>query len=218
MPAPLSLEAALKRCRRRISTAGTLLDVGASNGSWSILARKHFPEMRSFMIEAQQEHEPALQKLTSNDPAFKYLIAAAGESDGFVNFQEGDLFGGVATHEHAGDGYRQVPMVALDSLVRERALIPPFVLKLDTHGFEVPILDGARNSLLETVLLVIEVYNFQLSPQSLRFHEIIAYLEQRGFRCVDICDPVFRKDGVLWQMDLFFMRADSAEFNSNSYC
>lgn len=216
-PAPLSLEAALKRCRKRISTAGTLLDVGASNGSWSILARKHFPEMHSFMIEAQQEHEHSLQKLRCNDPAFEYLIAAAGERDGFVNFQEGDLFGGVATHEHAGDGYRQVPMVALDSVVRARALPPPFMLKLDTHGFEVPILEGAMNTLGETVLIIVEVYNFQLSPQSLRFHEIIAYLEQRGFRCVDICDPVFRKDGVLWQMDLFFMPTDSAEFNLNSY-
>jgi len=123
----------------------------------------------------------------------------------------------VATHSQTGTGYRQVPMVALDSVVRERALKPPFILKLDTHGFEVPILEGAKNTLNETLLLVVEVYNFQLSPQSLRFHEIIAYLEQRGFRCVDICDPIFRQDGVLWQLDLFFMRADSAEFNSNNY-
>lgn len=216
-PAPISLEAALSRCRGRISHVGTLLDVGASNGSWSLLARRHFPEMGCFMIEAQQEHETALLKLKRGGPSFDYMIAAAGDCDGSVHFQEGDLFGGVATHCPKGDGFRQVPMVALDSVVKDRLLSPPFMLKLDTHGFEVPILEGAEETLRKTVLIVIEVYNFQLMPQSLRFHEIIAYLEERGFRCVDICDPLFRKDGVLWQMDLFFMRADVAEFNSNSY-
>lgn len=216
-PAPVSLAAALSRCRRRIPQVGTLLDVGASNGSWSVFARRHFPEMDCFMIEAQKEHEPALLKLKRNCPSCDYLIAAAGDCDGLVHFQEGDLFGGIATHSPAGHGYRQVPMVALDSVVKDRLFSPPFLLKLDTHGFEVPILEGAQDTLNRTVLLVVEVYNFQLTPQSLRFHEIIAYLESRGFRCVDICDPLFRKDGVLWQMDLFFMRTDAEAFNLNSY-
>ena len=216
-PAPLSLESAISRCRARISQVGTLIDVGASNGSWALLARRQFPEMGCFMIEAQKEHEPDLLKLKRNNSSFDYMIAAAGDCDGFVHFQEGDLFGGVAVHCQTGPGYRQVPMVALDSVVKDRRLFPPFLLKLDTHGFEVPILEGAKETLSKTVLLVIEVYNFQLMEQSLRFQEIIAYLEERGFRCVDICDPLFRKDGVLWQMDLFFMRADSTAFNSNSY-
>ncbi len=169
------------------------------------------------MIEAQKEHEPALRKLMSGDSSYGYMIAAAGESDGFVHFQEGDLFGGVATHDPAGAGFRKVPMIALDTAVKDRALVPPFILKLDTHGFEVPILEGAKETLRMTQLLVVEVYNFQLTPQSLRFHEIIAYLEERSFRCADICDPIFRKDGILWQMDLLFIRSESAEFNSNSY-
>jgi len=196
---------------------GTLVDIGASNGSWSLLARRYFPEMACFMVEAQEEHAPTLAGLTTSRRGFDYIIAAAGNEDGTVNFQGGDLFGGVATHNRSGDGYRQVPMVAIDSLVKERGLTPPFILKLDTHGFEVPILEGAREALKQTALVVVEVYNFQLAPDSLRFHEMCSYLESRGFRCVDMCDPIFRADGVLWQMDLLFAPEDSAEFTSNSY-
>lgn len=216
-PDHLSLRAALGRCRQRTPQIGTLIDVGASNGSWSLLARRLFPEMSCFMIEAQVEHEPALKKLRSGDDSFDYIIAAAGDSGGSVHFQEGDLFGGAAAHNPDGAGFRLVPMVAIDTLVKERGLEPPFLLKLDTHGFEVPILEGARETLASTSLLVVETYNFQLTPECLRFHEICAYLEDRGFRCVDICDPLFRKDGVLWQMDLFFMPALNTEFTSNSY-
>jgi len=216
-PAPLSLKSALTRCSKRTPTIATLIDVGASNGSWSLLAHRFFPGMACFMIEAQTEHAVALEKLKESNPAFDFVIAAAGDRDGTVHFQEGDLFGGVATHNPAGTGFRQVPMVAVDTMVRERGLEPPFLLKLDTHGFEVPILEGARETLSRTALLVIEVYNFELTPESLRFHEICSYLEERGFRCVDMCDPVFRRDGVLWQMDLFFLPANSAEFSTNSY-
>lgn len=216
-PAPLSLKSALDRCCRRTPPIGTLIDVGASNGSWSLLARRFFPGMNCFMIEAQAEHAAALEKLKASDPAFDFVIAAAGDRDGMIHFQEGDLFGGVATHNPGESGFRQVPMVAVDTLVRGRGLEPPFLLKLDTHGFEVPILEGAVETLSSTALLVIEVYTFQLMPDSLRFHEICSYLEKRGFRCVDMCDPVFRGDGILWQMDLFFIPANSEEFSKNSY-
>ena len=214
----VTLDAALGRCQRRDVRIGTLIDVGASNGSWSLKARRYFPEMNCLMIEAQQEHEPSLARLKNHDRSFDYVIAAAGDIDGSVHFQEGDLFGGVAVKEASGSGYRQVPMVAVDSLVRSRRLQSPFMLKLDTHGFEVPILEGARETLANTALLVVEVYNFRLAPESLRFHEMCAYLENCGFRCIDICDPLFRhKDGALWQMDLFFAPSDSAGFLSNSY-
>lgn len=211
------LRNALARCRKRIKRIGCIIDVGASNGSWSLLARRHFCEASCLLVEAQPAHEPSLARLRKKERHFDYLIAAAGDRDGESYFDAGDLFGGVASHQPLPGICIRVPMVRLDSLLRSRSLEGPFLLKLDTHGFEVPILEGARETLSRSALLVIETYNFQLTPDSLRFHEICSYLEARGFRCVDLSNPVFRRDGVLWQMDLFFMPVDCAEFKKNSY-
>ena len=111
-----------------------------------------------------------------------------------------------------------VPVRTLDGLAAERSLQGPFALKLDTHGFEVPILEGARELLKQSELLIVECYNFRLTEHSLLAHEMCAYLGERGFRCIDLCDPLYReRDGALWQMDLFFVPGSNPAFESNAY-
>lgn len=216
--ADLSLDNTLARCRKRNPHIGTVIDVGASDGRWSLAARKHFPKASFFLVEAQTAHEKALRKVKGAQPRFDYLISAAGDTEGTIYFDAGDLFGGVASHEPLEANCISVPVVTIDAQVRERNLAPPFLLKLDTHGFEVPIFEGARKTMENTALIVVEVYNFKLTETSLRFHEMCAYLEERGFRCIDMSEPMQRpSDGALWQMDLFFIPADSREFASNNY-
>ena len=111
-----------------------------------------------------------------------------------------------------------MPVTTIDSAVGLRQLRPPFALKLDTHGFEVPILEGARQTLLSTNLLVIEAYNFRLNPDSLKYYELCALLSTWGFATIDFCDPLWRtRDNAFWQFDLLFVRADREEFRSASY-
>jgi FkbM family methyltransferase len=214
----LSLQSALKRCRRRGLDIGTVIDIGASNGVWSLKARSFFPNANFFLVEAQGEHEPSLKKLKEQYARIDYIIAAAGDRDGEIYFDASDLYGGVASHTPLEHSSVTVPVRSLDSLVNERNLAPPFFLKLDTHGFEVPIFEGARETLRQTALIIVETYNFKLTSDSLRFHEMCAYLESRGFRCIDLCEPMHRpKDKAFWQVDLFFVPADRKEFKSNTY-
>lgn len=214
----LSLRIALERCRRRGLDIGTVIDIGSSDGRWSLDARGFFPHSAFFLIEAQAAHEAALKKVKAANPRFDYIISAAGARDGKIYFDASDLFGGVASDTPVEKNCITVPVASVDSLVREKGLKPPFLLKLDTHGFEVPIFEGARETLKQTGLIIVETYNFKLTPDSLRFHEMCAYLEARGFRCIDLCEPMHRRrDGAFWQVDLFFLPAASGEFESNSY-
>jgi FkbM family methyltransferase len=214
----LSLQAALKRCRQRGLDIGTVIDIGASNGSWSLKARKSFPEADFFLVEAQSAHEKALSKAKAINSWMDYIISAAGNRNGEIYFDASDLFGGVASNLPLEKNCITVPVVTIDSLVLARGLRPPFLLKLDTHGFEVPIFEGARESLQHTALIIVETYNFKLTPDGLRFHEMCSFLESRGFRCIDLCEPLHRPgDGAFWQVDLFFMPAGIKAFESDSY-
>lgn len=214
----LSFRAALRRCRVRGVQIGTVIDVGASDGRWSLEARKFFPQAFCFLIEAQEDHKIALEKVKARVKRLDYIIAAAGNRKGTIFFNSDDLFGGLASATPVGNHCVSVPMVTVDDEVVRRGLSPPFLLKLDTHGFELPILEGAKNTLAAASLVVIETYNFKLSTDSLKFHEMCFFMESKGFSCIDLVHPMHRPDdGAFWQMDLIFIPSDNAVFSSNSY-
>lgn len=195
----------------------TVMDIGASDGRWSAELMKYLPSARYHLIEAQACHEPGLKAFCATHANASYCLAAAGKEKGEVYFSASSAFGGQASYDNS-EGKIAVPVVAIDAEVRKRALPAPYLLKLDTHGFEVPIIEGARNTLKKTEVVIMECYNFKFSEHSLVFDEMCTYMKTYGFRVIDLVDPMHRPhDHSFWQMDLVFVRADRVEFSYNFY-
>lgn len=209
---------ALERIAARSLAISTVIDVGASNGMWSAVTRQSYPDATYFLIEAQRVHEPDLIKYCQGNPNTSYVLAAAGEHVGEIYFDDSAPFGGVASHVQTQSAQTVLPVTTIDHEVAERGLQGPFLVKLDTHGFEVPILKGAAATLKRTNLVVIEVYNFRIADGSLLFDEMCAYMRSQGFGVIDISEPLWRqRDGAFWQMDLFFVPLDRPEFAVQTY-
>lgn len=221
----LTMEHALRR--HAAEPVGTVIDVGASDGRWSLLALKAFPHARYLLVEAMADvHGRALQEFTQRHPQAEAVLAAAGDKTGTVSFTTGGAFGGAASTgqadasaEPSGQNTVTVPMTTLDAEVSRRGLPGPFLVKLDTHGAELPILAGATETLRHASLVVIEAYNFQPGiAAGVRFPELCRRMEESGFRCLDLVEPQHRPlDGALWQMDLFFAPASHAAFQNEHY-
>lgn len=208
---------ALARAATRGLGIRTVLDLGASDGKWSLAAAPHFPGAQFLLFEPLAEQRAALTALQRRR-GFDFVIAAAGAAPGTALLHVTPDLDGSALRTTVDATTRPVPVTTVDAEVRTRGLPGPFLLKLDTHGHEVPILLGAEATLRETQLLVIEAYNYHLTRDSLLFPELCAWLGARGFRCCDLSEPLSRaRDGMLWQMDLFFLRADSPFFTPNTY-
>jgi FkbM family methyltransferase len=199
---------------------GTVIDVGASDGSWSRLAQRFYPQANYLLIEAlSNPHEPALRAFQQSSSArVQYVIAAAGDRIGETTFEAGSDFGGAVTPASSSNSIN-VPMTTIDVEVEKRRLPGPYLIKLDTHGFEPQILDGAVRTLGSTSLMIVEAYNFRLNDSALMFHELAARLiKDHELRCADICEIMRRpSDRLLWQMDMFFIRSDRTEFSDGRY-
>lgn len=195
----------------------SLISIGAGSGGDTLELAKVWPGARSLLVEAQEAHRPDLERLKASHKTVDFALCAAAETDGSVRFGATTKTGGVVS-ETEGES---VPARRVDTLVKEYGLAAPFALKFDTHGYELPILDGATETLKSTALIMMEVYNFKfdyVQQKNLVFHEMCAYLGAHGFRFVDLCHPLFRPgDNVLWQFHAFFVRADHPFFASNSY-
>ena len=200
--------------RRSLPSVQTVIDVGASDGRWSREMMRYYPAARYLLIEAQERaHGTVLRKFQAEHQNVALDICAAGNRQSEINFDAGDPLGGQASPTAYSKNNIVVPMETVDGLVRKHGFSGPFLLKLDTHGFEVPIFEGAVETLANCAMLIVEAYNFTLCPGCLRFHELCAYLEERGFRCVDVFDIMVRpRDQAFWQMDMVFIPASEPVF------
>jgi FkbM family methyltransferase len=215
-PKATSLDSALARTVTRRTHINTVIDIGASNGCWSKRLRKYYPRAFCLLVEANPYHRNALSQFRANHANLDIVLAAAGDTEGEIYFDGTDPFGGLASHEASDTMNLRVPVTTIDSLCTKHQLQPPYLIKLDTHGFEVPILEGAKEALKQTTLLVVETYNFNIAPTSLRFPQMCQYLESKGFRCIDMCEPLYRDfDKAFWQADLFFAPDSYAGFECN---
>jgi len=219
-PLQVTLESALHRLAGRAPQFRTVIDVGASDGRWSRQLAAVLPGKNFIMIEAQPIHHPGLERYKACFPDTRLIQAAAGRDGGELFFDASDPWGGVAAESpHGSTGsWIRVPATTIDREVAASGFPGPYLIKLDTHGYETPILEGASATLGSTEVLVIECYNFDVAPSAQRFPQFCLQMERLGFRCIDLFDPMHRPaDGALWQMDLVFMKAGRPEFAVNRY-
>ena len=210
--------AALQSLAKRGYLLPTVIDIGASDGRWSEVMMQTFPNSHYFLIEAQQCHLEPLIKFQHKHQNVQYVLAAAGDQEGTIYFDAGNPFGGQASHTPYPSNNIIVPVTTVDVEVAKNKLKGPFLIKFDTHGFEVPILKGAIKTLEYTSVIIMECYIHRLTKDALLFNEMCAFLDGLGFRCIDMIDPGWRTyDDTFWQMDLIFIRKDSPEFQHSDY-
>ena len=196
----------------------TILDVGASNGCWSMDCMEFFPDANYVLFEPQPVHSDALDTFSKSSRQSVITVKkAVGSSEGKTFFDATDAFGGALAKGKA-DNTIEVELTTIDASVSQLQAKGPFLLKLDTHGFEKGILEGASDTLDQADVLIFEAYNYRISDEALLFWELCAFLAERGFRPIDLVDVTHRQhDNSLWQMDLFFIRSTWQGFDHTSY-
>ena len=193
-----------------------IVDVGAASGKWTELALNFWPQATYKLIEPLSEQTLALDTLKAKHQNVSYHLAVAGQSVGEVSFSITKDLDGSGVYGDNAENVRKIQVLRIDDIVAGNEA--PVLIKLDTHGYEIPILDGARKTLERTSALVIEVYGFYVSPTGVLFHSLSDYLEKSGFRLYDIVDIMRRqKDKAFWQADAIFLRKDHPIFQDNTY-
>lgn len=215
---------ALARMERHALGVRSIVNIGAGSGRDSGFVQRAFPGARTLLIEMDAGFEADYHQLQRELPDLVWEICAAGPHDDVGRMQKSDLGGGVGgAIDLTGDAAAGAPVQfkRIDTLVREHALAGPYFLRFDTHGFELEVLAGATETLKQTALIMMEVYNFKLrftNNRNLTFDEMSLHMKSLGFRCVDMCDPLYRPgDLALWQMHLFFIREDHPLWANTSY-
>lgn len=192
-----------------------ILDIGAAKGKWTEKAKLLWPDSSFLLIEPLKEQINLIPQNLKYSTGMTIIEAVAGRDPGVISFNvSSDLDGsGVyGTVENA----RILPVISLDDHVSPSGR--SVLIKLDTHGYEIPIFEGAIQTLKRTEAIIVEVYGFKVSPTALLFHEISDYLFKQDFRLFDIADILRRdSDKAFWQADAVYLKKSNPIFASNKY-
>jgi len=210
----ISHQHALERIAAKSIDISTFIDVGAARGAWSLNAEKYWPDAKYHLLEAKELWRSELEKLTTRKAHYSFTMKAVTNTPGAIYFPtEGEAYAGAAFKDPmVRDDLKEVPATTIDHEADTLSLEGPFAIKLDTHGTEIDIFEGAVKALKNTSLICIETYNFIGQK---RFPEMLMHLQTLGFRVADIAEPLFREsDATLWQVDFYLLRADHPTFNN----
>jgi FkbM family methyltransferase len=209
-----SVEWSLRNLGRLGFRPEAIVDVGAYVGDWTRLVKGVFPASRVLMVEGQPSKELALEAAKAEFPgSVDYRVALLSSTAGKeVVFHE--LEQGSSVYEEKSRFPRQ-PRTLVTRTLDEVSLAAGFercdLLKLDVQGHELEVLKGGLRLLRSAPLALLEVSFVQVNVGAPIFHEVVQFMAQQGFVACDICSLARRRrDQVLLQSDLLFLRNDSA--------
>jgi FkbM family methyltransferase len=210
----------LHRLSHRPVDVGAIVSLGAGRGDDSAHLLNYWPQAKLLLIEMDERFQGEFQALSQANPKISYEVCAAAAEDRDGYFTKTDAFGGAIAQEST-EGAKPIKFRKVDTLVQAHGMTGPYFLKFDTHGAELDILAGAQQVLAQTSLILMEVYNFKLKFmdfKNLTFDEMSIHMKSLGFRCIDLCDPLYRPgDRALWQMHMLFARDDHPSFALTGY-
>jgi FkbM family methyltransferase len=212
------MQSALQRLSQSGIPVQSVIDVGAASGLFSLMSHQCFPDASIMAIEPLSESFQILQRRLSKLPQVDAHQCVVGNVDGAsISFTVSDDLDGSGVGLTGGTS-RSIACRTLDSLASQYMLRGPFLLKLDTHGYELPILEGGQNVLRHCSAIIVEAYNFKISESACLFWELCAVMDRYGFRPIDIADPSPRSlDDAFWQLDIVFIPVTSPRFLTNAY-
>jgi FkbM family methyltransferase len=200
---------------------GGLIDVGVASGTPELYAA--FPEVPLLLVEPMAEHADTLRALCATRPGSHLEIAAAGPAAGELELAVHRV---PACSSVLGDRdpggepaqRRRVPVVTVDDLVARQRLPSPFVLKVDVEGAELQVLEGARATLAQTDVVLLEVSFFELVPGGALVADVIDWMRRADWAPYDIYNGHLRPlDGALAQVDMAFVRSDGPFRSDHRY-
>lgn len=186
----------------------TVYDVGACKGAWSLLInREALPESSFYLFEANPAYISDLQM--TGFPYLQTVLSNPGRE--FVDFYNGcntgDSYYKELSKHYENQGSIRLPCTTLDAIVNQFNLPIPNLLKIDTQGSELDILEGSKTFLKNVDLIFTECPIVPYNKDAPNIHQYIEYIRDNDFIPVNLLEcHVF--ENTLLQIDIMFMRRD----------
>jgi FkbM family methyltransferase len=197
---------------------GSVIDVGANKGQFSLVIRSLFPDVEIHAFEPL-ETEFEIFKSVVTGPVKHYAMAlgaAPAEAKFYITSRpdSSSLFKPGKDHEHLSgimvSSSKTVPVVRLSDAIDVRTLAAPVLMKLDVQGGELDVLKGAADILPFIHTIYTEASFVSLYEHQPLADEIIGFLVEHGFTLRGVFNHSIAPEFGPTQADFLFVRTTSS--------
>jgi FkbM family methyltransferase len=188
----------------------TIVDVGAYEGGWSLIAHDIWPNSCVVMVEPNHAKKPQLLEVAAKLSCRLYDDLLGANSGQSVAFNVMGTGSSVLSENSLVD--RVVETRALSTLDALSLALEgdSNLLKIDAQGYELEILKGAANSIKSFEAVLLEVAIIEINDGAPLLHEVTAFMDSLGFIAGEILEIHRRPlDGAMSQIDVIFIRKGS---------
>ena len=199
----------LRLLKPRLPDPPVILDVGASNGRWTREIIKIYPGAAVFLFEPGTAYTDEMRATLDSHERLKLFPIAIGERDGPVTFHvHPDPQGSTTVDWQEGNFATPttVPMRTIDSLIKEGAIPPPDLIKMDIQAGELAALKGAISTLPKVRALHLETWIMQgYGGKIPLLVDLMVFLRPLHFRLFDLGTQFRHDTGALYSIDACFV-------------
>ena len=198
--------------RNLISSNPVIVDIGGANGDTTSYFLRKLPHCRVFTFEANPELASGIKKRFANEAVTVHSMALS-DKEGNLAFHIAD--NSLSSSYKIISENKQfqtlksiiVPSFPLDTIMfKENKIMEIDILKLDVQGAELDVLNGAKETIKKTKMIVVEQSVRSPYEGGSMYYEVDNYLRNAGFELLDII-ITFRKDGlVLTEYDSIYIQ------------
>ena len=195
----------------------TIIDIGANRGMFSKTSNYLFNNAEIIAYEPLQDCFKELQKMSRIIPSFECYNYAIGNK-----FEKGQIFKSeydysssllkmAKLHKKAfpvSDNMEieNIQITTLDKELLGRKLKKPILVKIDVQGYENFVIDGAREILRETDILICELSFYKLYENQSLFEDIYNQLKALNFRFFGSLNEILHPaNSAILQIDGLFI-------------
>jgi FkbM family methyltransferase len=207
-------------CLSQVCNPQTVFDVGVGYGTYPLY--EAFPEARFILVEPLRNFENTINRITAryNCEVF-YKAVSNAEGTGQINIDTNDLekssFDDRTPLTSTGNRLekQQVEVTTLDMIFEECAdLKKPILLKIDTEGHELKVLQGSRSLLRVTDTVIMEVSIAKRFEDSYEFEDLLLFMKENGFSLFTFLDIIHARGELQPRFaDIVFKRREAATDN-----
>jgi len=196
---------------------GSVLDVGANKGQFSLVARALFPNVPIFAFDPLESEFKKFRSVVKG-PITQYAIALGAEATETAFYvtsraDSSSLYKPRRDHEELNGvtlkSSRTVKVMRLADVFDPAELTPPILLKLDVQGAELDVLKGASELLPLVDSIYCEASFVPLYEQQPLVDEVIVFLAAYGFTLRGVFNQHVDPTVGPTQADFLFMNSRS---------